>query len=241
MIGKSFNPLITLITVQTFFIFHSSAQTSFKAGIVGGIAFTQIDGDGYSGFDKAGINAGGFVNNHFGWEKTSLQMELLYVNKGSRKPPNPEKGISYYQINLNYVEIPLLVKYRYKKLCFEGGLSYAQLVRHREFDTSGELTEKEYPPFKNSEFALNLGAGYFFNEKFSLNIRSVRSILPVRDYAVFTQFGFFGLTSSGIFGGSYNTVVAYSLRYQFGKVVKKEESPKEKNSKNIFKNIIKLE
>lgn len=229
---------LLLITNSLFPVF-SFSQNPFKAGIIAGIAATQVDGDGYSGFDKAGIAAGGFVSNNFGSENWMGQMELLYVEKGSRRPPNPEKGINYYKISLSYVEIPLLARYKRKRLVYEGGLSFGRLVRHREEDTSGELTPLEYYPFKKYEVALNIGLNYRVNDRLSIEARSVRSVLPVRGYAVFTQFGFFGLTSSGIFGGSYNTVLAYTLRYHFGnntETVKKNEA-----SKNIVNDILKIE
>lgn len=214
--------------------YFSFAQTPFKAGISAGITTTQIDGDGYSGFDKAGLTVGGFVNNNFGADKWCGQMELLYVQKGSRRPPNPEKGVSLYQINLSYVEIPVLAKFQHKKLVYEAGFSFGQLIRHREFDASGELFYA--PPFKKNEFALNGGASIFFTEKLSLNARFVRSILPVRDYVYLARFGLFGFI-----GGSYNTALLYTLRYQFGKKEEKQKRKEEEKGKNIINEILKIE
>lgn len=229
-----FRKLLFFLTFYTCLIFQFSfAQSSFKAGISAGITTTQIDGDGYGGFDKAGITAGGFVNNNFGSEKWSAQMELLYVQKGSRRPPNLEKGITLYQINLSYVEIPVLAKFRHKKLVYEAGLSYGQLIRHREFDMSGEIFNR--PPFKKTELAFNGGLSVSLSEKLSLNARFVRSVLPVRDFVILARYGFFGFI-----GGSYNTVVSYSLRYQFGKAGKPAPE-EEKKGKNLINEILKIE
>ncbi len=237
--------VVLLIIVQTIFL-SSFSQTPFKAGVTGGGAFTQVDGDGYSGWNKVGTAIGGFVYNNFGWKKTSLQMELQYINKGSRKPPKQNNGFTYYKIVLNYVEVPLLVKYRHKKFNFETGLSYAQLIRQREFDLSGELIPREYQGgnFKKYDVLFNAGAGYFFTEKFSLNVRYSYSVLPVRNYVVINdpRFGFFGINSIGFFGGTYNAALVYSLRYQFGETQKKEEPPKEeKPKKSLMEEILKIE
>lgn len=209
------------------------AQSPFRAGISAGITTTQIDGDGYAGFDKAGIGIGGFVNNNFGSEKWSGQMELLYVQKGSRRPPNLEKGVTLYQINLAYVEIPVLAKFTYKKLVYEAGLSFGQLIRHREFDMSGEIFNS--PSFKKTELAFNIGASIFFSEKLSLNARFVRSILPVRDFVYLARYGFLGFV-----GGSYNTALLYTLRYQFGKQAKPLPAEEGKR-KNLINEILKIE
>ncbi len=223
------------------FIFQSAckpdfsfAQSPFKAGISAGITTTQIDGDGYSGFDKAGLTMGGFVNNNFGNDKWSAQMELLFVQKGSRRPPNLEKGVTLYQINLSYVEIPVLAKFKFKKLVYEAGFSFGQLIRHREFDGSGELFYA--PAFKKNEFAFNGGVSIFFTEKLSLNARIIRSILPVRDYVYLARFGLFGFI-----GGSYNTALLYTLRYQFGKKEEKQKLKEEEKGKNIINEILKIE
>ena len=222
-----------------FFISQISfAQSPFKAGIFSGITTTQIDGDGYSGFDKAGITFGGFVNNKFGSEKWSAQMEMLFVDKGSRQQPNIERGIRYKEIKLSYVEVPVIAKVQHKKLFYEAGLSYGILVRHSEYDESGELNNPTV--FKKNEYAYNLGLSYFFTEKLSFNARFVRSILPVRDYSVFTRFGFFTVSGVGIFGGSYNTDLSYTLRYQFGTGEKQEKKEDEKE-KNIINDILKIE
>lgn len=221
--------LISYISFQINTI--SLAQSPFKAGIFSGITTSQIDGDGYSGFDKLGFGIGGFVNNNFNSKNFSWQMELLYIHKGSRRPPDPEKGVTLYQINLNYVEIPVLAKLQFKKLVYEAGLSYGQLIRHREFDISGELLHTS--AFKKKELAFNAGLNFFFNEKISFNARFIRSILPVRDYAVLTRFGFFGFV-----GGSYNTALLYTLRFHFG--IKKKESGNEEKKLDINK-ILKIE
>ncbi len=189
----------------------------FIGGISAGLASSQIDGDGYMGFNKAGITGGGFVNSTFKSE-WAWQFELLYVEKGSIKPIHPGKGdYSYRKIALRYIEIPLLIKY-HLPLSFKdslgkikvniipfAGLSFGRLFYTREGDEYGDILI--LGPFHKNEYAFQGGIEYALTRKFSLNIRYSRSVWPVADEFILTRWGFFG--------GSYNTVLAFSLRYQF--------------------------
>src|SRR5438132_3331012 len=78
----------------------------FHAGVTGGISTTQVAGDQLSGFNKAGVIAGGFVNSSLS-EKTSLQMEIIFIQKGSRKPVETDNDNQYYVMRLSYFEVPV--------------------------------------------------------------------------------------------------------------------------------------
>src|SRR5690554_5506952 len=67
------------------------AQNSFRAGASFGVIASQVAGDGYGGFDKAGLFGGPFVNIYTS-ENWSWQMEINYAQKGSRKNPNTAEG-----------------------------------------------------------------------------------------------------------------------------------------------------
>lgn len=224
---------IYLVISISFFPVILFSQSPFNAGVLAGLTTTQIDGDGYSGFDKAGFTFGGFVNNSFGAEKWSGQLELLYVQKGSRRPPNLEKGITLYQINLTYIEVPVLAKLRYRRINYEAGLSFGRLIRHREFDMSGEIFNR--PMFRKNEIAFDAALGIDLTDKIYFNARFIRSILPVRDYTILARYGFFGFI-----GGSYNTVLSYTIRYQFG-ANGKNSPAREKKAGEVINKILKIE
>ena len=183
------------------------SQNQFGGGFYGGVSTSQVGGDGYSGFDKAGVAVGGFVNTSFTNKKLDWQFEILYLNKGSRQAPDFEKGIPYLEIKLSYVEVPLLIRYHYKKLLFELGVSYGRLVSHREFDGNGDIANPR--PFKLYEVAGLVGLNYAFTEKLMMNVRISNSILPVRDFFIVSRFG--------PAGGSYNNILMFTLRYEFSK------------------------
>ena len=130
----------------------------FRGGVIAGISTTQIEGDGYGGFNKAGLQLGGFVNTDIS-EKFIGQFEINYINKGSKDPANHEIGkYDYYIIRINYVEIPVLLRYKFKKFIFDLGLSYGRLVKEKQEDSNGDVPQQglKIGPFKKNEIAYQL-------------------------------------------------------------------------------------
>ena len=141
---------LCLLFASCLLVIVSQAQ-QFKVGLIGGIATSQVDGDTYAGYDKAGIFAGGFVSKKFSpASKWTTLFEITYIQKGSRKIPHPDKGDNTsYSLNLDYAEVPILLKYNFSakdssnngrnKFALEAGLAFGALVRSKEDDASGSL------------------------------------------------------------------------------------------------------
>jgi hypothetical protein len=141
---------------------HLCAQ-SFQLGIKGGgniESFSGSDGPNYSSHTfQAGWNAGVFTNlflgNHF-----AISPELLYTTAGSKiKTILSENNGNVYidnHINLAYVSIPVMAKYR-----FTGGF-YLETGPEINFNVSGGNYENEsVRNFTNgAEFAWGTGLGY---------------------------------------------------------------------------------
>jgi hypothetical protein len=45
--------------------YYDVAPRTFYGGLVGGVNFTQLDGDNYAGYHKVGFNGGGIVYARF--------------------------------------------------------------------------------------------------------------------------------------------------------------------------------
>lgn len=78
-----------------------------------------------------GSSIGMFVNRNFNKEAYS-RLELRYIEKGSIYEYLDEYGLLRFEtIDLNYIEIPLLLGYKFKShkrtIYLEGGLAYANL------------------------------------------------------------------------------------------------------------------
>ena len=181
-----------------------SRGQNFHAGAFAGVSTSQISGDNLAGFDKAGLYVGAFVNMPSG-EKWLLQLEITYIQKGSRPSKNDkEAGFPGIYPSLNYAEVPLLFIYKARpKINIEGGLAAGVLVYSREEDI---FTEREIlRPYSDFDFSLVIGLDYFLSEKFSINTRLVNSFIPIREHESGQTYG--------LNRGQYNSVVAFTVRY----------------------------
>ena len=96
-----------------------------------GLNFCQIHGDSYSGFDKLGLFFGTSVNAHLN-KKMSLELGFYFSQKGARHNSNPENGdFSFYRVNLNYLDLPILFKYQINSTYFvTAGPSFSYLFSY---------------------------------------------------------------------------------------------------------------
>jgi len=181
----------------------------FNGGIHAGISATQVSGDEQAGFNQAGIYCGGYVNIYFS-QKSSVQLELNFIQKGSRKNPKPDNGdYTKYLCRLNYVEMPLMYKLDVAKwLTLEIGVAAAYLVQSSEEDQNGSVSP--YLQFKKYEISL-IGGGYYnISKHFMVNVRYENTfpLLPIRQHA--------SRASHNLNKGQYNSVLIFALQYQFG-------------------------
>jgi len=195
----------------------------FKVGLLGGISTSQVDGDTYAGYNKVGFLVGGFVTKKFSLEnKWSASFEITYIQKGSRKVPHPDKGdYSEYKLNLNYAEVPLLLKYNFSasdssnehrmNFALEGGLAIGALVYSKEEIAGGQLPGGT--PFQKSDYSIILGLNYFLSKHIGFDVRTEYSIVPVRKGSAGQYYQ--NWTYKIFKPGYYNNLLVFSLRYQF--------------------------
>ncbi len=183
----------------------ASAQ-QFRAGLTAGVSATQISGDQLSGFNKAGIVAGGFVSTTLS-PKFDMAMSILYFQKGSKKNSDPEKeDYVYYRLRLNYFEIPLLLQWKYNnKLIFEAGPSAGVLLSSEEEDEYGVLPSRR--PFEDMEIAAQLGMNVTIVKQLSFTARMSNSILAVRKHVSGEDYRFNK--------GQYSSCLLFALQYKF--------------------------
>lgn len=184
-----------------------SAQQTFRAGLIAGLSGCQIHGDSYSGYRQLGYVAGAFVQTNPD-AQVQFVMEMQYSKKGSRKLTNPNIGdYTYFELRMNYIEVPLLLRYGSKHIFIEGGASLGYLFKVREWDSYSEITPRD---FKKMELSAVLGIGYRLNEKFSLDFRSVNSLLPVKKFGPIL----YPVWYQDLFNmGMYNNVITLSVVY----------------------------
>ena len=177
----------------------------FHGGLRLGICASQVSGDNLSGYDKAGILGGAYVNRSFS-EKISVQMEMMFIQKGSRSTVSKIDN-SYYRMRLHYLEVPLLFRYHAgKKIVLEAGLSAGTLIFSEENNQIGVIYGT--PPFKKIEIASQLGLQFIFSENWAADLRYSGSLTPVRAFEGSYNYNYFDQ-------GQYNSSLQLSLEYTF--------------------------
>jgi hypothetical protein len=197
---------ITIVFLLALFVVQVQAQQRFRAGIKAGISTSQVSGDTYSGYNKAGFAGGGFVTGTFN-EKWTGQFEILYIQKGSRHNGNPDKGdYNYYFLQLDYVEVPLLFQYHQNKFTYEAGPGIGFLVKQQETFNFQNLTGVR--PFNKNEVCINLGINYMIFDNLGISWRFSNSVTSIRTHASGARRWYNP--------GELNDVLAFTLTYRFG-------------------------
>jgi hypothetical protein len=198
--------LIAAIFIIT--VFTASSQ-QFNGGMMAGCAATQVAGDTYSGFHKAGVFIGGFVNYDVSKHST-FQMELEFFQKGSRVNPDSSNNFNQYLFRTNYIELPVMYQYKInKRFKVEAGPSLGFLVGWFE-SRYGEEIKGAIKPAAVS-FQINAGLYVNITDRLMFNFRTNNSLLNIRSK-----------NATGdvyrLFPGNYgqfNDCLVFSLFYQF--------------------------
>ncbi|MDZ7742314.1 MAG: outer membrane beta-barrel protein [Bacteroidota bacterium] len=121
----------TFLTSILFSLLAFATAQEFEGGVHLGLVASQVQGDNYGGYNKAGLYLGGYVSYQFS-KHGIVQMELDYIQKGSRKIPG-ENEIDTYKLNIHYVELPVLYQYIInEKFSVEAGLALGVLSAKRK-------------------------------------------------------------------------------------------------------------
>lgn len=170
--------LYLFILFSALFLSQGYAQ-KFEGGVVLGLVGSQVAGDQLSGYKKAGLNAGGWINLPIG-EKSKLQMELTYIQKGSRDNPDYEKEkFDSYLMRLGYVQLPVIYLYQYNNfLGFEAGLGMNFLIHSNEkIDGYKEPIES---PFKRTNLCFTGGMSFRITNLIRVSLRTDNSLFSIR-------------------------------------------------------------
>ena len=196
--------IVFLIFFNLLSVVSTGQQQRFNGGILAGVAAAEISGDRLTGPNKAGIYAGGFVNRYF-TDRSSFQMELDFIQKGSRKNPDTLDNSNFYLLRLSYVELFLHYKWDFgQRFTLEAGPSYGVLIKSYE-EADGQIFSE--PPFNSGDLSGNIGLFFTLSEHWRFNLRYSNSILDVRPHSS-------GQTYHGN-RGQYNEVLSFTLHYQF--------------------------
>lgn len=143
------------LLILVLFLVQSLDAQRFLGALAFGSNLTQVDGDEVYGFKKLGFNMGvaAFLPIQQKW---FVSLEVAFSQKGAyQKYPweaDPSKSLPYYNLRLNYVEVPILFHFEDKQFAMLGtGISINRLVGVKEIEW-GEPTEANS---RNGFYSLN--------------------------------------------------------------------------------------
>ena len=203
--------LFTTLLFLTGLILTGYSQP-FNAGIIAGGNVSQIDGDFWVGYHKFGYQAGAFVNLRVS-PRSAFQMELEYIQKGSRKNADSASGDFFTQIiRLHYIEIPLLYQYTFAgKFSAEAGPAADISVGSYETDKTGQVVS-DLVPLRTVSLAGIAGISWFITNHWKVNLRFNYSLMSIRQKVANYPLSYRHILFER---GQYNNVLALSLLYYF--------------------------
>lgn len=177
------------------------AQT-FGGGVFAGLSASQIDGDTFNGYHKAGLVFGAYTNTVLN-QYIDAQLEIKYIQKGSNS--KNQEGQVPYQAKLNYIELPLFLKYNFlNNFSANIGVTAGYLQKSTEDKDGFDMPAD--PEFNKFEFSGLAGIEYRFYNSFYFNVRFNYSILPIRSHP--------GDQTYFLNQGQYNNILTFAVYYQ---------------------------
>lgn len=221
----SFNARAFLIFAGFLFLFFTQPLHAqlFKGGLVIGGNFTQIDGDGIGGYTKLGFQAGGTSQIAIS-DRWHLSLDILYSQKGSASSSSLTsfQGVPF-KIRLNYIDLPLMIKFHDKKggFIFGAGLSLNRLLSYKYLEMLGGKMEDmtssrfiEEKPFNRWDLNGVGSLGYMFSDVWGIEVRVHYTVLPIRKDCS---------TSTLSNCGWYNNTIALRTLFLFSALGKKND------------------
>jgi hypothetical protein len=213
------NKLVILFPVLFLIHFTAHAQR-FRGGITAGFVATDVHNSDIYDYDddfhKAGFIAGGNVSLAIS-QKSTIAFELNYIQKGTQQPAD-SNGSQFYRFSFNYLEFPLIYKYRIhfntkkrpvSKFDIHGGISVGRLISNKAEGDNFYSTDDTY--LNKTDFSLLAGIGYHFSENFSFTVRYSNSMNPV-----IKQNSANPISNYWTFNNGNNMVFHFMLEYTFG-------------------------
>lgn len=170
---------------------YDYAQAQWTGGLMAGANVSQVDGDGYKGYNKLGPALGGVIyipvpDVEFGQGCLAWSMEVLYSGKGASGTGSGAGSFMQSQdIRLTYAELPLQLNYWRgpRKSIYGAGFALGYLAASEEkiVTLSGQLYQF---PFRKLDLSFlvtasfHIGAGFFVSPRFQYSLLSIRKKNP---------------------------------------------------------------
>lgn len=198
-----------LVAVGFLFVLNVAVAQRFDAGLFAGLNASQVEGDGFKGYHKAGVLAGAYVQTDIA-PAIAAGFEFKYSQKGSRKKYDPKKpDQDKYVMRLGYIDIPIYLSFRTNdRSMIIGGIAPGILIHSKEINSYGELVEQDRQEFNTFDLQPFLGFRFDFLERTSVDLRWALSVVKCSDKPSATEYYFHN--------GLFNNVISLALYYDLG-------------------------
>lgn len=199
-----------LLVGALLFVLNVTMAQRFDAGLIAGFNASQVEGDEFKGYHKAGILGGIFVQTDIA-PAIVAGMEIKYSQKGSRKKFDPKQPeIEKYVMRLGYIDVPLFMGFRANdRSMIIGGIAPGFLIHSKEIGAYGELPKEDRQDFKTFDLQPFVGFQFDFLERASVDLRFALSVIPSVDKTGTNYYWHNGL---------YNNVISLAFYYNLGNV-----------------------
>jgi len=216
---------IFLLLAIIFLLYRSADAQRIKGQIIGGINATQIDGDEVFGYHKYGLNMGVGAILPFNNKRWSLSIETIFNQKGAYQNESPELDTlpkPYYNIRINYLEVPVLIHLEDKQtITFGLGFSWGRTVGIEEIEHGKKVeTTTLAGPYKREDVNFLADLRFKLYGKLKFNFRYAYTVFPIRTRVFTNSIGHSWERTQ------YNSMLTFRLIYVFN------EAP-EKNKKQV--------
>ncbi len=124
------------------------------------------------------------------------------------KNPTDENGNTQMLMRLNYIDLPILVRYKINRpLTAQFGLGYGYLLYHY-VENDYSTTAVAGTPFNTHALNILAGITYAISSRFQVDFRANTSLIPVRPHS--------SGASRWFNHGQYNDVLSLTLHYSLG-------------------------
>jgi hypothetical protein len=188
-----------------------SYSQRFEGGLLGGLNASQVDGDTFSGYHKAGIVLGGYAQTNLSGNIFAA-MELKFAQKGSRNIDSlATDGQIKYIMRLNYAEMPIYLGIRTgERISLLAGISAGYLVRGTEYNDYGKLPPEDQHPFNAFDVEAMIGFRFKMTDRLFVDMRGAYSVLPIRQKITGLSLYYW---RDNQFNNLLNTTVIYRLDF----------------------------
>jgi len=196
-----------------------------KGELIMGVNTTQIDGDEVFGFHKYGLNigVGGILPFNKHW---SISVETIFSQKGAYRKESIELDTlptPYYNIRLNYLDVPVLIHYEDKGgFTFGAGFSWGRTVGIEEIEHGSKVeTTTLAGPYKRDDVSILADIRFKIWKKLKFNFRYAYSVLPIRT-RIYTNTAGHSWERT-----QYNNMLTFRLIYVFNEAPERSKIPLE--------------